>query len=91
MYSIRKVTTKSGATAIQIVQYIGHSSKIIKHIGSTKNEDEGSTLRQLAKDWIAEQTHQISLFPEQRQRILHVDRGECHGCSHDFISIKGFE
>lgn len=84
MYSIRKVTTKSGATAIQIVQYIGHSSKIIKHIGSTKNEDEGSTLRQLAKDWIAEQTHQISLFPEQRQRILHVDRGECIGVTHHF-------
>ncbi len=49
MYSIRKVTTKSGATAIQIVQYIGHKSKILKHIGSANNEDDLSTLLQLAK------------------------------------------
>ena len=40
MLRIRKVKTKSGATAIQVVQYIGHRSKIEKHIGSAQDNQE---------------------------------------------------
>ena len=75
MFSIRKVKTKSGAIAIQVVQYIGHSSKIAKHIGSGNDDVEVSILRQKAKEWIEKHTSQTSLFPEQKQRILIVERG----------------
>jgi hypothetical protein len=84
MFSIRKVKTKSGASAIQVVQYLGHSSKIAKHIGSGNDDIEVSILRQKAKEWIEEQTSQTSLFPEQKQRILVVDRGECIKVTHHF-------
>jgi len=50
MFSIRKVKTKSGAIAIQVVQYSGHRSKVLKHIGSGKDEEEVTILRQKAKE-----------------------------------------
>ena len=34
MLRVRKVKTKSGSTALQVVLYTGHSAKIVKHIGS---------------------------------------------------------
>jgi transposase len=84
MYSIRKVKTKSGSTAIQVVQYIGHKSIVLKHIGSAKDDTELSVLRRKALDWIEENTPQLSLFPIQKQKLLVVDRGECIGVTHHF-------
>jgi hypothetical protein len=40
MLSIRKVRTASGPVAVQVVQYLGHKSVILKHIGSGKNGEE---------------------------------------------------
>jgi len=84
MYSVRKVKTKSGSTAIQVVQYVGHRSIIAKHLGSSKDDFEIGILRQKALDWIDEQTAQTTLYPEQKQRVLIVDRGECIGVTHHF-------
>jgi hypothetical protein len=52
MYSVRKVRTKSGSVAIQVVRYVGHRSIIAKHIGSAKDQTEEAVLRQRALDWI---------------------------------------
>lgn len=84
MYSIRKVKTKSGSTAIQVVRYVGHRSVICKHIGSAKDDDEILALRQIAMNWINENNPQLSLFPEQKQKVLIIDRGECIGVTHHF-------
>lgn len=84
MYSIRKVKTKSGSIAIQVVRYIGHKSIVYKHIGSAKDETELAVLRQKANNWIEENSPQLSLFPAQKQRLLVVDRGECIGVTHHF-------
>jgi hypothetical protein len=84
MYSVRKVKTKSGSTAIQVVRYVGHRAKIAKHIGSGQDELEVSLLRKNAQEWIEEQTAQISLFPEQKQKLLVVERGECVAVTHSF-------
>jgi len=84
MYSVRKVKTKSGSTAIQVVQYLGHRSKIFKHIGSSKLDAEIVALQRKALDWIEEQTSQTKLFQEQKQKILFVDRSECIGVTHNF-------
>jgi hypothetical protein len=64
MYRVRKVKTKSGSKAIQVVQYFGHRSKIIKHIGSAKDEMEFDLLIKNAHEWIEEHTFQTNLFPE---------------------------
>lgn len=84
MLSIRKVKTKSGARAIQVVKYKDHRVEIIKHIGSGKNEEELSALHQKAEEFIREYTGQISLFQETEQKILFIDHGECVGVSHQF-------
>ena len=84
MLSIRKVKTKSGSIAIQVVVYEGHKSKIIKHIGSGKKEEELSLLHQKAQEFIKEYSGQISLFPEAEQKILFIDQGECIGVTHQF-------
>lgn len=84
MLSIRKVKTKSGSVAVQVVEYQGHKSKIIKHIGSGKKEEEITLLCQKAREYIKENTGQISLFPEAEQKILFIDQGECIGVTHQF-------
>jgi transposase len=84
MLSVRKVKTKSGATAIQIVQYIGHRCKMFKHIGSSKDPLEIDLLKKAAQDWISEKTLQLSLFPEHKQKVLIVDMGECVAVTHKF-------
>jgi len=87
MYSVRKVKTKSGATAVQVVQYVGHRSIVAKHIGSGKDEVEVTILRQRAFEWIEEQSAQLSLFPSQKQKVLVVDRGECISVTHHFAYL----
>lgn len=83
MLSIRKVKTKSGAVAIQVVVYQGHKTKIIKHIGSSK-EEEVSLLYQKAREYIEEYSVQSSLFREIEKKILFVESGECIGVTHQF-------
>lgn len=84
MFSIRKVKTKSGATALQVVQYVGHRAKIAKHIGSAKDDYELTLLRRKAEEWIEGQTNQQSLFPKQNQKVLVIERGECVAVVHRF-------
>jgi len=84
MYSVRKVKTKSGSVAVQVVQYVGHRSIISKHIGCGKDEIEIDLLHQKALDWIDGQSGQLSIFPDHRQKILIVDRADCIGVTRGF-------
>jgi hypothetical protein len=84
MLRIRKVKTKSGSTAIQVVQYTGHSAKIVKHIGSAKDDIERGLLIAKAQEWIGKYTLQSNLFTEQKQNVLIVERSECVRVTHDF-------
>ncbi len=84
MLSVRKVKTKSGSIAIQVVRYVGHKSIVLKHVGSAKDETELSVLKQRALEWIEEESAQLSLFPSQKQKLLVVERGECIGVTHRF-------
>ncbi|MEI6122067.1 MAG: hypothetical protein WCQ95_00425 [Bacteroidota bacterium] len=76
MLSVRKVKTKSGATAVQVVQYIGHGCKFFKHIGSSKDDLEINILKETAQKWISAKISQTRLFSEQRQKILVIEMGE---------------
>jgi transposase len=84
MFSVRKVKTKSGSTAVQVVRYIGHRAIILKHIGSSKDDTELAVLMLSAANWIEENSAQLSLFVDQKQKLLVVDRGECIGVTHHF-------
>lgn len=84
MLRIRKVKTKSGSTAVQVVQYFGHRVKVEKHIGSAKNDQEIEALKGLATDWIEKHTAQTNLFLLEKQKILFVDKSECIAVTHNF-------
>lgn len=84
MFSVRKVKTGSGATAVQVVTYHGKRAKLIKHIGSARIDGELSALVHHARNYISERTGQATLFPEASSRILFVDRAKHIGVTHTF-------
>jgi transposase len=84
MLRVRKVKTKSGSTAVQVVQYVGHSANVVKHIGSARDETERELLINKAQEWIEKYTLQSNLFPDQKQNVLIVERSECIKVTHDF-------
>ena len=84
MLRVRKVKTKSGSTAIQVVQYTGHRAKIVKHIGSAKDDFERDLLIIKAQEWIEKYILQSNLFPGPKQNILIVERSECVRVTHYF-------
>ena len=67
MTFIRKVKTKSGATAVQIVQKEGGRISKLKHLGSAHNPKDLKTLISLAKERL--QGDQIFLFPNHENRL----------------------
>jgi len=64
---IRLVPTASGSAAVQVVRYSGSRTVVLKHIGSGKSREDIRALKQLAGDWIEQQSGQKRLFrwPEE--------------------------
>ena len=67
-----------------MVQYTGHSAKIVRHIGSARDDIERNLLINKAREWIEKYTQQSNLFPGQKQNVLVVERSECVRVTHDF-------
>ena len=61
-YKIRQVRTKSKSVAIQVFQIVNRKSKVLKHIGSGKTEDEIQNLKEQAQNWINLNTEDVKLF-----------------------------
>jgi hypothetical protein len=57
---------------MQVVQYTGHSAKIVKHTGSSRDDIERGLLINKAQVWIGKCTMQSNVFPEQKQNVLIV-------------------
>ena len=62
MYHVRRVTTASGATAIQVVEYVKRVAKVRVHIGSAHSDNEMQSLVQTANQWIERKSGHASLF-----------------------------
>lgn len=67
MAFIRKVKTKSGATAVQIAHKVAGQLTRLEHLGSAHNSEELETLISLAKDRL--QGNQMALFPNPRNKL----------------------
>lgn len=61
-YRIRTTKTASGSTAIQVVSYEKHLTRVIKHIGSAKTQEELEVLRLAAEHYVIKNEPQLSLF-----------------------------
>ena len=62
MFKIRKVNTKSGKTAIQVVRYVRRKTVVIKHIGSAESDYKIKELESQARSFIDQYSPQIGLF-----------------------------
>lgn len=62
MYSLRTTKTKSGATAVQVVEYRDGQTIVHKHVASTHNLSELPFLFQAGHQWIEQTTGQLNLF-----------------------------
>lgn len=62
---IRIVKTASGSQAVQVVDYRGKRAIIRKHLGSAKNQEDLLLLKELAHQWMAESTGQLSFLAEK--------------------------
>ncbi len=73
---IRTVPTASGASAVQVVRYQDGKTVVIKHIGSGRNKEEVTALKQLAKEWIEQESGQTKLlgWPEENSDLLLLDK-----------------
>lgn len=84
MLRVRKVKTKSGAIAVQVVLYSGHKSKIVAHIGSSHSPEELKVLMTKAELFISEYNKQPDLFEQKTSPVLFVDHAECIEASHRY-------
>ncbi|WP_132471265.1 IS1634 family transposase [Rhodococcus sp. SMB37] len=72
MAFIRKVRTKSGATAVQVARYIGGRQEIIKHIGSAHTEAELGMLLERARAWLDPEQHALDLDITPKLPVEHT-------------------
>lgn len=78
---LRVVKTASNSKAVQVIRYQNNKRIIIKHIGSTQNEEELENLLLKGEEWIKDFSSQLSLFPDQNPNsIINL-----HHCS--FIGV----
>lgn len=68
MYRLRRVKTKSGATAIQAVVKGGHQTKMVQHFGSGHSDREIEILEQVATSWLTTHNDQLDMFSSIKQQ-----------------------
>jgi transposase len=68
-FKIRTTKTKSGNTAIQVINYVKRKTIVLKHIGSASNETEKDLLEKQAYDWILNYQNENSLFKNEFKEI----------------------
>lgn len=61
-FKIRTTKTKSGKTAVQVVNYIQRKVNVLKHIGSASGTEEVDVLKKKAENWILMQMDRNGLF-----------------------------
>ena len=83
-YHVRKIETASKGIAVQVIKYEKRKRVVVKHIGSAHNKDELLMLLDNAKNWIEEQTKQISMFP-QKEQFIPFDQCEYLGFQYTFL------
>ncbi len=83
---IRKVTTASGATAVQIIRYQQGKRIVVRHIGSSHTDEELTVLYREAETIREQLSMQPSLFSiiEKPLNLLHEDHLQLSSITHRF-------
>ncbi len=65
-FKIRTTITKSGKTAVQVVNYVKRKVNVLKHIGSATKAEEVEGLKKHAESWILMQMNSNGLFKPEK-------------------------
>lgn len=86
MLYIRTTKTASGSTAVQVVRYLNRKKIIVVHIGSARDKQELTALKQAANAWIEKANRQSSLFPvKSRSSLVSLDKCQYMGFRYAFV------
>lgn len=77
MLHLRVVKTKGNSRSVQVYRYQNSNRVIIKHIGSGTSEEEITSLKEMARVFIADYTRQSYLFEESKPSQEAVLLGQC--------------
>ncbi len=89
MIHIRTTKTGSNSTAVQVVRIVSGDTKIIKHIGSAKNNQELILLKRQAEKYLKDYTGQFDLFSTQKtgkeNHIIQSAHSRCIGIKYRLL------
>lgn len=86
MLYIRTTKTASSSTAVQIVKYNKRKKIIVTHIGSARNKQELTALKQTAVAWIEKASRQPSLFPlNTASNLISLDKCQYLGFRYGLV------
>lgn len=99
MFYVRSTSTKSGATAVQVVKYISRKTVVVKHIGSAHNKKDVKLLKITARQWIENKSDQMRLFVQRDKKsqtnyaspVLLVNQSQLISANSVFIYEKLFK
>lgn len=86
MYKIREIKYSSSTVSIQVYKIENRKRKIIRHIGTARNEQEKLNLIHLANDFIIKISQQFVLFEnEQTDKVVNLSQSEFIGVYYGFF------
>lgn len=105
MLKVRTTKTASKNTAVQVVSRNKGKTKVVKHIGTARNDEEFQQLLRLANQYILKKDISVPLFPEffgqglKGHHLVAVENlkfiAAYHKFAHEFLSffygLNGFE
>ena len=68
MFHVRTTKTASGATAVQVVRYRYRKMVVLKHLGSAHTEEDVASLKNIAAQWIEQESRQKRLLPVEEKK-----------------------
>lgn len=86
MYKIRQIKYSANSVSIQVYKIENRKRVIIRHIGTSRNDQEKADLIVLANDFIEKISKQLFLFDdEQSGNILYINQTEFIGVYYSFL------
>src|SRR5438045_1321777 len=86
MYKIRQIRYTADSVSIQVYKIENRKRVIIRHIGTSRNEEEKTGLLALANDFINKASKQLVLFSDnQSNNIFYINQTEFIGVHYTFL------